>query len=642
VADFLRIKESDLVRSKIQQTLTHLANLRLEKKFFENDKPAGPGDLVTCEGLETFLVPAVEGVLPFSEFIDSYDRKDEFCKAIREDLEGLISLWKDKIFPGKPYTNPEAIRRNIRNVLKGDFKKINIVESAALACRVLVHLITLGLNRTNESVFSKHFNDMVRMDVLGLPLKNAIQFLLDSFQKGTDAKNPIGSARAGNASGSGWSWTDNQGLPPMLFFTASAVDAFAELDLYLIRLGDSNQLENTVAKFFVDNRGMLEELQFCVDMSRRWVSTTVLYEISNGYGFFAETYSDGTEFGFDSAPEGYKLYENDLQKLDRFVKYSPFVLYNNLYALLILLWSYGDWDDDGSNINPETKAMIERAITQLVSNYRNLDVCNEILNQFEYTFWLTDKSSPKETNNQDKIFVDKKDERDLGYLDSGFKTLLTRLLVLYLAYGVGDRVILEPLVRDLYIDLLLDRYREGKEYAYLWSKRFKEIFSTQRAIQALTFYTNYARGRDELAVQSVPQSASEWASVFLSLSQVLKGESNGNFNQPVKIGPPLDKKPPMIPEQYFVDYWKRTQGEAWSNGQSVEQRSFLKIAQKLGDTIIDDHRKKRITFDDATKQLNSLIEILKDPIKPDSLDGELDFDKLNSLDSAYRQSAKNG
>ena len=69
VALFMSEQESELVRGNIRNTLEHLADFRLESGDFVNDSPTGSGSLVRCEGLETFLVPAVEGVLSFSSFL---------------------------------------------------------------------------------------------------------------------------------------------------------------------------------------------------------------------------------------------------------------------------------------------------------------------------------------------------------------------------------------------------------------------------------------------------------------------------------------------------------------------------------------------------------------------------------------------
>ena len=63
VAKYLSKPEYDLVQDRIQETLSQLALYRLEMRGFRSTSPApsSPGDLATCEGLEAFLVPAVEG-----------------------------------------------------------------------------------------------------------------------------------------------------------------------------------------------------------------------------------------------------------------------------------------------------------------------------------------------------------------------------------------------------------------------------------------------------------------------------------------------------------------------------------------------------------------------------------------------------
>src|SRR5438105_3052936 len=75
VADYLSIPESELVRARILESLIQFANYRLEptRNKFISTKPEKEGDMATCEGLEAFLTPAVEGALSFSKFLEHYE-----------------------------------------------------------------------------------------------------------------------------------------------------------------------------------------------------------------------------------------------------------------------------------------------------------------------------------------------------------------------------------------------------------------------------------------------------------------------------------------------------------------------------------------------------------------------------------------
>src|SRR5581483_10287684 len=142
--------------------------------------------------------------------------------------------------------------------------------------------------------------------------------------------------------GSGWSWTASPPgifLPPLLFFTAAVVDAFAELDLYLIRPGSKNHFTATapaLQKFFWGKQKQLFQLQLCVDMARRWVRTTVIPNLAFGSGQHEEVYpgAEKTKIIYVKQPE-LDAYQADWEKVGL---RSPILYYNTVYALQILLW----------------------------------------------------------------------------------------------------------------------------------------------------------------------------------------------------------------------------------------------------------------------------------------------------------------
>jgi hypothetical protein len=513
VAEYLKKPEHELVRERIQESLNQLAIYRVKTKSFQNTTPRGTGDLVTCEGLEAFLVPAVEGALAFGTFIkdfESFGKDKEFIKAIRTDIENLIENWESGQFSGEPYSDENKIRQslppNTQDQLRG---RINITEAAAMACRVLIHLLTLKLNPSEEELrtsgFRQHLGDKLNDDRMFSALGKAIDFVVHAFQKGqgsTDEERIANSLSSGD-SRSGWSWTDRPGLPPMLFFSAAAVDAFAELDLYLIRKAEKRKDgkrvwetsgtddQKKLLAFYDAHKTNLELYQLCVDMTRRWVRATALSNISAKLGEHTEP--DVVYFIDDETK--YKEYERDLQRVAD-LKNKPLVFYNNLYALQILLWSWADWDEDGKQRDLEAKNKFNRALAQIVYNYDRIPVVKEVLTKFSNQFYLPGKG-----------FLVPEAEKKCTYLDAGFLPLLTRLLVLFVVYGVGDRNLLEPVIRGLYVELLQSRNRADPEYSALWSGNEIEVFSTQRAIQALTFYFAYAQGKALVVPGGAPGAA---------------------------------------------------------------------------------------------------------------------------------------
>ena len=644
VADYLSIPESQLVRARILESLTQFADYRIEKGEFVSTNPTKDGDMATCEGLETFLVPAVERALSFSKFLEHYEAKggdkDGFVRAMTKDIKKLVKNWQAGIFSGEPYANIGKIQGNIEPVLKEQFKIINITESAALACRVLIHLLTLKLNRTDEDLFQEEIGKKEEMDEAKLfgALSKAIDFLVGAFQKGEGASEDeqIVNATVATHIGSGWSWTDRPGLPPMLFFTAAAVDAFAELDLYLIRtvlnrewVGDGLRL----AVFHKENAEKLQHFQLCVDMARRWVQKAVLGSLIEGYGQYPERFPKGNDLlgedlYYDQKPEGYEQYKEDLARL-KDLQYPPMVFYNSLYTLSILLWSWGDRSDDGEFVDDGAKNRINRAISQLVYNYSSIPVVKEILDRFQYVFSLPGKDIFKAGG-----------EKDRGYLDSAFLPLLTRLLVLFVVYGVGDRNMLEPVIRNLYVELLQSRHRDDIKYSALWSTKNIEVFSTQRAIQALTFYYAYASGKEIVAEKGGSSGIVLRNRTGVPLILEALFERGAEMPQPVPAATasvvnetPAD--PDRITDERFTDYCKAIPGWQMPGVSGSEAADRLQSkAKALGETIISEYKAGKTRDSGAARLiLNSIVHIYSNP---ESDDGKVRDSELSLLTEQYR------
>jgi hypothetical protein len=309
-----------------------------------------------------------------------------------------------------------------------------------------------------------------------------------------------------------------------------------------------------------------------------------------------------------------------------------------LYALLILLWSFGDWDDSAKERDKEIEFMIERAIMQVVNNYTRINVVSEVLNRFPYKFYLSGKG----------FFIEGSSKEERAYLDSGFLTLLTRQLVLCAVYGIGDPSVLGNLVESLYIELLLNRNREDPQYAYLWSIKKKEIFSTQRAVQALTFYYAYAKGKEvETMVEpplasygsaspsakagktiniplqlQIPENL-DWSAIFSGVEITIKTwENKSDKSKP---------EPPELPltAMNFAEYIKQKKVKA-AKFVTDEQQDFFMEINNVGDEITGSIHDGHISYKDAITLLEDASGLLKTPLDKDGSILKNSLDKIKS------------
>jgi hypothetical protein len=111
VAYYLKTLESELVLLHLKETLSNLVDYReKERSFHTEDEPSG--DLAACEGFETFLIPAVEGVLPFSDFLSTLQGEEtqrKFIEAFTQDVNDVLAKWTRGEFSGAPYASPQTI-----------------------------------------------------------------------------------------------------------------------------------------------------------------------------------------------------------------------------------------------------------------------------------------------------------------------------------------------------------------------------------------------------------------------------------------------------------------------------------------------------------------------------------------------------
>jgi hypothetical protein len=342
---------------------------------------------------------------------------------------------------------------------------------------------------------------------------------------------------------------------------------------------------------------------------------------------------------YEKVPPGYDQYNDDLAKLEE-MQHPPMVFYNTLYALLILLWSWGDRSDDGQEVDEDAKSKINRAISQLIYNYGSIPVVKEILNRFNYVFYLPGKN----------IFSNEKTgQKEREYLDSAFLPLLTRLLVLFVVYGVGDRNMLEPVIRNLYVELLQSRYRVRINYSALWSAKEIEVFSTQRAIQALTFYYTYASGKEQVEAKSsaggdiVLRNKTGLPLILEALfdRQVDMREALTPASQPPASAPvAAPEDPERITDEKFAEYCKKIDGWKFPHivEQSTEADELQNKAKAMGEDVLQDYKEGKIRDPGASKLiLNSLASIYA---KPEGDDGKVRAAELSLVAAQYNDLRK--
>ncbi len=629
VAEFLSRSESDLTKKKIIATLSELANYRLDSPdgWVNEGETSAQGDVVICEGLETFFVPAVEGTLSIQEFMETYaDRSQEFLRFIQDDLGNLLERWLKKGFEGTPY-----IKGRSNRVLKPEYqeKGINLVESACMSIRIIIHFYTLVLQSNGkEKRFSEFFESFLRTqkNKFQQVFSNALSLIVESFQKGKDGK--IETAETEGMPGSGWSWCQFEGLPPMLYFTQCAVDAFTELDVYLIRPHQKkDNMTVAMEKLFSENQQAINDFQFCVDMSRRWVLNRVLNKISHNYGLHFEEYANVKIL--DTIDDEFKMsqYIAELESIDNFEREknndsvlspfitrrgnrekelnAPFVEYNSLYSLLIILWTFGDQREDGEEADSTIKAKIERALLQLVINYRKYPTIREIVDKYPYRFTLPD------VQKGEKIFSSNSSpDHQLAYEDSGFLTLLARLLVFFGVYGIADHSLLDPIIKELYTDLLFSRNRRNAKYPNLWSQNDIEVFSTFRAVQTLTFYYIYQQGKELNQGESKKQTPSQ---LFQAVADQLAKSEMQSDSVPKTSNTDQSIPKKEFPFPNFREYYRKNSSQDWSPAVDQLQKDHIKRFETLGDMIIHALKCNKMKEERGCNVLESLVSYLEKP-----------------------------
>jgi hypothetical protein len=195
---------------------------------------------------------------------------------------------------------------------------------------------------------------------------------------------------------------------------------------------------------------------------------------------------------------------------------------------------------------------------------------------------------------------------------------MTRLLVLFVVYGVGDRNMLEPVIRDLYVRLLQSRNREKPEYSTLWSEKEIEIFSTQRAVQALTFYYAYARGKELVSSGLVGKSQDALQGTIVLVNKTgrplfLEARGEEQRTATIRDTPHFNSAvtpPPLFTAKTFGEYLQERKRKLVTQ-LNDEGIAFVTKVKELGDAIIGDIGNKTCKDVQAARLiLNALVGLV--------------------------------
>ena len=475
-----------------------LAKSRLDKDFWANIGAGGkpreqtggkvPGRILLCEALECFLVPALSPLLAgeFERVLKLEVRDRVFIDAFIEDTNTLI----DSVFT---FSQGHAIKTRfysdpyiqLDEIKKGTQTPQNI-DCAAFVTSTLLHLWQLfAPGSWLDQKLVATFCDKVDINSIPKLVDVCVSYILRCHEPGR-----------------GWRWTDNDKIPSTLYFTWTVCETFSEIDDVVLareRLPDLQQSadpldlstwdrEKTSQSLFKFDR---EALCKAICSARTW-ALEQLEGVSVGTQVKEPVLMDPrgvTNAKYPCFPgEEYKSRKQDPKKAEDYVLWL-----NNLMLLDILALTYGDKDPNFDF----TQELMERALMSLLEIYKSSEA-KEVLDNYEYMFYL----HPGEGQVLDINALSLNRSHSL-YGDKSFPQLLTRVLILFLQYNVGNSIILGEQVASLYRSLLEGRNRL---HQYVWDRDGLNVYATERALEALHDY-HLLLASDEEGEQTKPLAA---------------------------------------------------------------------------------------------------------------------------------------
>ena len=480
------MKKSKIIRDEILNIWKELIIYRNSKGHFDNENPRESSDkksrITTAEGLECFLIPAVNSN-EFKKLLDEI-LSDEKNKAFKDNFASDISFLINESIVKKNskltseqreakgfFGDPYLPMKNLSAIVRKNYdRKIEITDSVCFTVSAMIHVRKLF----NETSFSKQkkisFNDIDHL------IETGINKIIKWHIKGE-----------------GWGWTNcEDSVETDMYSTWTVAETFAEIDDHLLKKNETSNLSFNE-----------KELWNCIEEAKN---------------FFISSES-GSESLLDSMTYNHPLHFGD-QPNEKNKEYIM-NLYNDLYALdaMILFYSDRKWighspwnpsNGEEREVNTEVRNKFEvvvKKIFKLFSDHKlryNIDddisknntlTNSDVLKKEEYVFDLTggflDESKRDKSTFKDYF----------QYGDKSFIPMFLKILILMARYELGNPIVIDKLINELYIDLTLTRYSEDSNYKYLWDEDFISIYSTERSIEALTDLFLYFKEKESYVAE---------------------------------------------------------------------------------------------------------------------------------------------
>lgn len=429
--------------------------------------------IATAEGIESFLIPCLKSKELKEQFLsrlaNKRQAKNSFFKLFTDDIKFLINscvikkgtrsnISKEdavnKGFFSDPYWSPIFVKRATIQTLKDTDEKlaqglIETTDSVGFVLPAMLHF--WHLFKDNTPFKNINFDDVT-------------QVIFEGTQK----------LVRWHIKNKGWGWGDSgrYQLQSSLFSTWTACECLSELDDIIltpeIKTGENNQLG-------IDSKSVWEVIRETKD-------------------YLIDTYLD-------------KIIQDDPIEASETEK-GPISLYNDLYALDALILTYADrkWEEglpylayrdpkSSKRIVEECakddviQSKLELGLYKIIKLYGKEEIKKELRSQ-EYKFYLDFG------NVLDQNALSKNPEW-FEYSDKSFIPLLLRVCTLLSSYKLGNPIILDELAKEIYKDLLLIRHTKELKLRHCWDETYFSVYSTQRAIEALTdMYSFYLTQED--------------------------------------------------------------------------------------------------------------------------------------------------
>ncbi len=560
----------------------YYANRSAQEKQMETSEH---GPVLLAEALCSFLLPALnENLLP--RLIGRLQEKPEFREAFFQDVKRLFDLvtpsesGEPYQFTGEPYSNlgaPMVLARGVKQVPRN-------LDCATWVVGTGLYVWQLfsphqGKAKAVSTLEAGFFDDLCRT------VDAAIDFMMSCYS--SDQK--------------GFRWTDDPAIPPLLYFTWTACKAFDDIDAIVLPLErrenipeeadllESRWLDDEKIKaspFNFDRYKLLECMRGAREGLLQWVEELEAGGMCEDNQMKLEGKDDVRYAYWDLGSADYAG-----QQIEHVEKVNWL---NNLMVLDGLVTTYADKEPAlGLTLRPR----LERALVSVVEKYRDPSV-RPMLDNWEYVFFLPIGESAQ--FNRAYLRQSRENRVALRYGDKVFVPLLLSIVVDLLEFGIGNPIILEELMRELYGNLIFGRNRRV-EWQWVWDRDSFSIFATQRTLEALNDYQSYVSSREksEMPGEAVPASIDR---AIDNLSSSLKATISKMVTEATKAGV---RVPPSL-----EGVQNKLRDLRAGLEELKEQQQYLVTRDKFT-KLFDDVHKLGIKNDEILRELRKIDDRLK-------------------------------